>query len=194
MTFSWQTCFMFCSINHYLFLFFYYYLPFVDFVGILAGDDNLTAYADGRLVGHNGGIWKAARWFSFSSNTRIIAVSVLNIPGHVGGFLGVFSNGIVTDNSWKCKETYSLENGWEKNNFTDDAWPYAYIREKNNPVKVDGIPSNVHWISPANHYALRIICRRHFSTEERNNNSSKLHLNTFIFSFRIPAFKLCQLN
>ncbi|KAL9980663.1 hypothetical protein ACROYT_G009275 [Oculina patagonica] len=144
-----------------------------DFVGILTGDDNLTVFADGRLVGHNGGFWNAPRWFSFSGKTKIIAVSINNGPGFVG-FLGVFSNEVVTDSSWKCKETDSPEYGWEQANFTDDAWPHALIRQDNSGwrslPRVRGIPSNVHWISPANHYANRVICRRHFSTEERKRN------------------------
>ncbi|KAL9964324.1 hypothetical protein ACROYT_G027952 [Oculina patagonica] len=146
-----------------------------DFVGVLTGDDNLTVYADGSLVGHNGGVWYAARWFSFSSNTKVIAVSVYNGPG-VSGFLGVFSNGVVTDSSWKCKETDNPENGWEQTNFVDDAWPYAYNRKNNSGLsgstRVLGIPANVHWISPANHYANRLICRRRFSTEEKSSNKT----------------------
>ncbi|KAL9980686.1 hypothetical protein ACROYT_G009304 [Oculina patagonica] len=110
----------------------------------------------------------------FNRNTKIIAVSVINGPGWIGGFLGVFSNGVVTDSSWKCKETSSPENGWEQANFDDDGWRYAYIRQNNSglsvSIRVDGIPPNVHWISPANNYATRIICRRRFSTEERKSN------------------------
>ncbi|KAL9980672.1 hypothetical protein ACROYT_G009285 [Oculina patagonica] len=154
-----------------------------DFVGILTGDDKLTVFADGRLVGHNGRAWNAARWLSFSSNTKIIAVLVYNGPG-IGhsGFLGVFSNGVVTDRSWKCKETNNPENGWEQTNFTDDAWPYAYIRQDNSGrsgvSRVHGIPYNVHWISPANHNATRFICRRRFSTVEKSRNKTLIAIRT----------------
>ncbi|XP_078361488.1 uncharacterized protein LOC144645823 [Oculina patagonica] len=148
-------------------------------VGILTGDDNLTVFADGRLVGGNGGVWNAARWFSFSSKTKVIALSVNN-PVWIGGFLGVFSNGVVTDKSWKCKETNNPENGWEETNFTDNAWPYAYIREDNSGLgiseRVDGIPSNVYWISPANYYATMFICRRRFSTEEGESKSTLISI------------------
>ncbi len=164
-------------LNLFIYFFFYFIkLPLVDFVGILTGDDNLTVFADGRLVGHNGGFWNDPRWFSFSGKTKVIAVSINNGPGFVG-FLGVFSNEVVTDSSWKCKETDSPEYGWEQANFTDDAWPHALIRQDNSGwrklPRVRGIPLNVHWISPANHYANRVICRRHFSTEERKRNRSK---------------------
>ncbi|KAJ7380809.1 hypothetical protein OS493_007191 [Desmophyllum pertusum] len=50
-----------------------------DFVGVLTGDDNLTVFADGDLVGQNGGNWYATKWFSFSRKTKLIAVSVSNI-------------------------------------------------------------------------------------------------------------------
>ncbi|KAL9980682.1 hypothetical protein ACROYT_G009300 [Oculina patagonica] len=139
------------------------------FVGVLTGDDNLTVFADGVHVGENAQ-WYLAKWFSFSCKTKLIAVSVTNIQGGKGGFLGIFSNGVVTDASWKCKETDRPENGWEQANFTDDAWPYAYMRNNNSVTKLWGIPTYVRWISPANHYATRFICRRRFSIEERKRN------------------------
>ncbi|KAL9980680.1 hypothetical protein ACROYT_G009297 [Oculina patagonica] len=147
-----------------------------DFVGVLTGDNNLTVYADGLLVGHNGGIWNAARWFSISGKTKIIAVSVYNVPGSFGGFLGVFSNEVVTDSSWKCKENDNPENGWEQTNFTDDAWPHASMRRNNSKNKVLGIPRNVYWISPANYLVNRFVCRRRFSIEERNRNSTLISI------------------
>ena len=147
-----------------------------DFVGVLTGNSNLIVFADGSFVGDNGGVWNAPKWFSFSNKTEIIAVSIDNVPESVGEFLGVFSNGVVSDSSWKCKETHGLENGWTKTNFSDDAWPYAYMRRANSVTKVLGIPSNVHWISPANHSAARFVCRRRFSTKEGNTNSSKKHM------------------
>lgn len=152
--------------------FFTYFLT--DFIGVLTGDDKLTVYVDGVLVGENGGHWYASKWFSFSSKTKLIAVSVTNIPGGYGGFLGVFSNGVVTDSSWKCKETHSPVVGWERLDFSDDEWPYAYITYSNSgSLAVDGIPPDVHWITPANHYADRFLCRRRFNTAERVSNKSK---------------------
>ena len=155
-------------------------MPLVDFVGILAGDDLLTVFADGRLIGGNSGIWDDARWFSFSSSTKIVAVSVFNTRGGFGGFLGVFSNGVVTDGSWKCKETYGLEIGWEQTNFTDDAWPHAFMRRNNSGPsdipQVSGIPSNVHWVSPANQFFPGgSICRRRFRMEEKASDNSTYH-------------------
>ncbi|KAL9980675.1 hypothetical protein ACROYT_G009288 [Oculina patagonica] len=141
------------------------------FVGILTGDDNLTVFANGCLIGHDRDSWDDSKWFSFSSKTRLIAVSVNNNPKNKGRFLGIFSNGVVTDSSWKCKETHSPENGWEQTDFNDDAWPHAYIRDNNSVTQVYGIPSNVHWISPANHLAKRFICRRRFIKDEGKSNS-----------------------
>ena len=110
--------------------------------------------------------------------TKVIAVSVYNLPGHVGGFLGVFSNGVATDSNWKCKEILSTpDDGWEQTNFNDNTWPRAFIRYDNSGPggfsPVPGIPHNVHWISTANHNAVRFICRRHFTEEEKRSNSSK---------------------
>ncbi|KAL9980676.1 hypothetical protein ACROYT_G009289 [Oculina patagonica] len=150
-----------------------------DFVGVLNGDDKLTVFADGDLVGQNGDTWRVARWFSFPGETKVIAVYVTNTPGGYTGFLGVFSNVVVTDNSWKCIETQSLDNGWEKVNFVDDSWPYAYIRYNNTGSKVIGIPWNVHWISPANHLANAFICRRRFSEKMETNNSTLISIVGF---------------
>ncbi|XP_078362112.1 uncharacterized protein LOC144646406 isoform X2 [Oculina patagonica] len=147
-----------------------------DFVGVLTAIENLTVYADGSLVGHNGGVWHATRLYSFSSKTKVIAVYVTNGPRYLSGFLGVFSNGVVTDSSWKCKETDSPEDGWEQANFTDDAWPSAYIRFNNSGTRAHGIPLDVHWITPANNVASKFFCRRRFSTEKKNSNSTLISI------------------
>lgn len=143
-----------------------------DFVGILAGDDKLTLFADGGLVGRKSGPWDEAKWFSLPSKTRTIALSVENTQAGVCALIGVFSNGIVTDSTWKCKETNNPEHGWEQTNFTDDTWPFAYIRDKSD---VKGIPPYVHWISPQNYHSNGFICRRRLSTEETIRNNSKHH-------------------
>ncbi|KAJ7374033.1 hypothetical protein OS493_009363 [Desmophyllum pertusum] len=149
-----------------------------DFVGVLTGDDQLMVFADGDLVGQNGGSWNAARWFSFSSKTKLIAVSVTNSPGGIGGFLGAFSNQVVTDRSWKCKEVNSsFEDGWERTNYTDDTWSFAHIRNDNSAsLGVFGILPSVHWISPANYGATRFICRRRFSEQEKASNSTLISI------------------
>lgn len=149
---------------------------FADFCGVLTANENLTVFADGSLVGYNvnGGGLYTAKWFSFPSKTKVIAVYVTNGPVWRGEFIGVFSNGVLTDSSWKCKETDNPENGWEQGNFNDDAWPHAYIRVNNSGPTIYGIPTNVHWISPENHVAMsRFICRRRFSEKEENTVSSK---------------------
>ena len=102
-------------------------------------------------------------------------MSVTNTPGSKSGFLGVFSNGMVTDFSWKCEDSHDLENGWEQTNFTDDDWPNAYMRYNNSArdPEVYGIPLNVHWISLADDSATKFICRRRFYIEEKKRGSSK---------------------
>jgi len=161
-----------------------YLFTFSDFAGILTGDDNLTVFADGRLVGYNGGAWDKARWFSFPSETKVITVFVYNRPNGFGGFLGVFSNGAVTDSSWKCKESFiKPDDGWEQTNFTDNTWPNAFVRHDNSgrhsSNRVFGIPNDVHWISAENHYATRFICRRRISKEERLIKTSKYSVSLF---------------
>ena len=153
-----------------------YLSNFADFVGVVTAIENLTIFADGSLVGDNGGDLYATRWYSFSSKTKIIAVYVTNGPTYLSGFIGVFSYGVATDSSWKCKEiNLRLENGWELPDFNDDAWPHAFIRFNNSGPIVYGIPTNVHWITPENPVASRFICRRRLDTGKENINSSKYH-------------------
>ena len=163
---------------------------FADFVGVLAGIRNLTVFADGCFVGHNNGIyWRAAKWISFSSETKIIAVSVYNELEWPGGFLGVFSNGVVTDRSWKCLETNNPGNGWEQTSFNDDAWPQAYMSYNNSEIRAYGIPASTYWIHPANNRAIKFFCRRRFSKEGRNSNYSKYSMKFFqVFRLRFSLF------
>ena len=119
-------------------------------------------------------------------------MSVYNTPGFVGGFLGVFSNGVATDSSWKCKEILIRpDDGWKQTNFSDSTWSHAYIRHDNSGTggfgRVPGISRNVHWISAANHNAVRFTCRRRFTEEEKRNNSSKYSVSCFPPSATLPS-------
>ena len=121
---------------------------------------------------------------------------VYNGPNDFGGFLGVLSNGVVTDSSWRCNETcITPQEGWEQINFTDNTWPNAFVRHDNSgqlfATHVFGIPKDVHWISAENHYATKFICRRHFSKEERLSNtcSSKYFVSLFL---ALPGCKLIE--
>ena len=168
-----------------------------EFAGILTGDDNLTVFADGRLIGYNGGTRDAARWFSFPRETKVITVFVYNGPNGFGGFLGVFSNGVVTDSRWKCNESsIKPDEGWEQTNFTDNTWPNAIVRQDNSggqiSTRVWGIPDDVHWISTENHDATRFICIRRFSKEERLSKSSKYSVSRFPSSTKYIAHTMVR--
>ena len=98
----------------------------------------------------------------------------------------MFSNGLVTDSSWKCKESFiKPDDGWKQTNFSDKLWPNAFVRHDNSGLqsstRVIGIPKSVHWISAENHRATRFICRRRISKEESLIKSSKS-------GFSIPDF------
>ena len=67
--------------------------------------------------------------------------------GVVGGLIGNFSNGAVTDSSWKC--TRDLSDGWTLPTFDDSTWPDA-IATKGQGDKIWGvlptIARNAKWI------------------------------------------------
>ena len=111
---------------------------------------------------------------------------VYNEPNGFSGFLGVFSNGLVTDSSWKCNETsITPDDGWKQTNFTDNTWPNAFVRHnnsgRNNSSHVYGIPKDVHWISVENHYATKFICRRRISKEEKLRNTCSSEYSVSLF-------------
>ena len=55
--------------------------------------------------------------------TTVIAVKINDYHSVVGGFLGSFSDGSVTDSSWKCTRAYSKS--WNLASFDDSDWPAA---------------------------------------------------------------------
>ena len=169
------------------------FLFFSEFDGILTGDDNLAVFADGRLVGYNGGTSNAAGWFSFPRETKVITVFVYNGPNGFGGFLGVFR--VVTDSSWKSNESsIKPDDGWKETNFTDNTWLNTFVRQDNSgrlsSTRVIRIPNDVHCISAENHEAPRFVCRRRFSKEERLSKSSKYSVSPFPASTIVNLSKL----
>ena len=131
---------------------------------MLTGNDNLTVYVNGQYCGQNGGYWSVAKWFSFPHQTRVVAVVVNNIPGGYGAFLGVFSNGVVSDDMWRCSETGQLDQEWATVSFDDTSWSRAVTWQNNSgALEVEGIPTNVHWIGVRNRIADKFICRRRFN-------------------------------
>ena len=117
-----------------------------DLIFTSAGDNEHWVYADGKQIGYNNE-WTTTVSCTVPGNTKVVAVMIKDFWGGVGGLLGSFSDGTITDNTWKCTRTYSEQ--WNLATFDDNAWPAAVATRGQEDViggpKSD-IASNAKWI------------------------------------------------
>ena len=98
------------------------------------------------------------RSFFFPLDVEVVAVFVKSRAG-TSGFIASFSNGIVTDKTWKCA-TRSPRN-WYATDFDDGQWPAATEHSDNSGnEKVNGIAAKAKWIGPSDRFARYFYCRR----------------------------------
>lgn len=110
-----------------------------------AGDNEHWVYADGQELGHHDD-WTKTLTVTVPYNTKVIAVMIIDY-GVIGGLLGSFSDGRVTDSSWKCTRNYF--NQWQLATFDDRAWPAAEASREQGDVNWGihpNIASNAKWI------------------------------------------------
>ena len=88
-------------------------------------DDEQWIYADGLQIGHHV-ISSPAITVIVPKVTKVIAVKILD-HNHYGYLAGSFSDGNVTDSSWKCTEDYYDK--WNFPTFDDSTWPAATASE-----------------------------------------------------------------
>ena len=86
-----------------------------------AGDNEHWVYADGQVLGHLNN-WQKTITVIIPEKTNVVAVMIKDY-GTVGGLLGNFSDGSVTDSSWKCTRDYYDQ--WTMSTFDDSNWPNA---------------------------------------------------------------------
>ena len=114
-------------------------------------------FADGRSLGQDKN-WRFASTFQIPGDTRVISVRGENSEGPYG-VLGSFSNGLVTNESWKCSS--DLYPRWNSPDFDDGHWPHAVAVGKHGdgPWKViSGIALTAQWIWAAGD-ADEVYCR-----------------------------------
>ena len=119
-------------------------------------DNEMEMFADGVSLGKDND-WTSSTEYIIPGNTRVISVSGVDWGGRYFGLLGSFSNGMVTNSSWKCEDDeYS---GWNSPDFDDSSWPAAVEVATHgvNPWKIiSGIASTAKWIwtagDPSNVY------------------------------------------
>ena len=114
-------------------------------------DDEHWIYANGVEIGHFTFPTSGAALLAYDNpvtipdNTSVVAVHIHN-NGGLGGLLGSFSDGRVTDGSWKCTREFSED--WKSPSFDDSNWPAAATRDQDNPewAKMTKVASSAKWI------------------------------------------------
>ena len=101
----------------------------------------MELFADGISLGRDKDR-RTTTDFVIPGNTKIIAVAAMSFHSH-SGIRGSFSNGLVTNSSWKCSGRFHL--GWNIRGFDDRDWPAAVEFPSH---KGDGLDGNIAGIDP----------------------------------------------
>ena len=129
----------------------------LEFNATFTCDNSMEMFADGQSLGTDSN-WENATTYLVSGNTRVLSVAGIDLGGNFG-ILGSMSNGLVTDESWKCSSfPYP---GWNFPDFDDQGWHSASViaNHGDNPWKtIDGIATAAKWIW-ANNKSKTAYCR-----------------------------------
>ena len=92
----------------------------LDFTATFTCKGTMELFADGISKGKTDDRGRTTTDFVIPSNTKIIAVKAKSFRP---GIRGSFSNGLVTNSSWKCSDRFN--HGWNILGFDDGNWPAA---------------------------------------------------------------------
>ena len=105
----------------------------------------MEMFADGQSLGTDSN-WGHPTTYLVPGNTRVLSVAGKDLGGNFG-ILGSMSNGLVTDESWKCSSfPYP---GWNFPDFDDQGWHSANViaNHGDNPWNtINGIATAAKWI------------------------------------------------
>ena len=83
------------------------------------------------------------------SGTKVVAIYAKDIHGGDAGILGSFSNGQVTDATWKC-HSFPVPSEWASADFDDSSWPAAVEHADHGSApwnrKIQNITDDAKWI------------------------------------------------
>ena len=114
----------------------------LDFTAIFTCKDIMELFADGISLGKDNEKWRIPTDFVIPGDNKIIAVAAQSFQFR-SGILGSFSNGLVTNSSWKCSDR--LHRGWNLRDFDDRNWPAAVEIPRHHS---DGLEGNLAVIDP----------------------------------------------
>ncbi|XP_078352807.1 uncharacterized protein LOC144637621 [Oculina patagonica] len=138
--------------------------PKEDFTATFTGDDSMEMFADGRSLGKDNEDWIKATNFIIPENTRLISIKAKPERLLHYGILGSFSNGLVTNESWKCTNHFYL--GWNIPHLDDSNWPAAVVVAKHGDSPwgtIAGISLTAKWIWAAGGGFNIVYCRLNLS-------------------------------
>ena len=116
-----------------------------DITAVFTCDNEMEMFADGVSLGKDDN-WRSSTEYIIPGNTRVISVLGIDKGGQFG-ILGSFSNGMVTNASWKCEDDEYP--GWNSTDFDDSGWPAAVERATHGErpwYNITGIASTAKWI------------------------------------------------
>ena len=119
----------------------------------------MKMFADDRRMEHkNDHNWRVPSIYQIPSDTRVISVEGTD-TGFLFGILGSTSNGLLTNETWKCKGVF--QQGWTSPDFDDKDWPSANVvgNHGDKPWKtISGIARTAKWIWTNNNTGF-VYCR-----------------------------------
>ena len=151
--------------------------------GLITADNTFELYVDGSKIdipSNERNDWIELSHIAIESGLCVIAVEAEDF-GPPAGIIAKFSNGIVTNSTWKCTGKYEV--GWHTKSYDDRHWPAAVVYGTNMDSPWGPIGDhleNAKWIWTARHVKntwiidKHVFCRKHVSwTHERCGKQSK---------------------
>ena len=121
----------------------------------------MELFADDTSLGNDNSNWRASFTYTIIGNPRVISVVGTDFGGGFG-ILGSTTNGLLTNESWKC--TGVLYPGWNSPDFDDQNWPSARVFGVNSAdspwrMMISGIEPTAKWIWAADQDNGVVYCR-----------------------------------
>ena len=118
----------------------------------------MEIFADGQSLGTDSN-WRNPTTYLVPGNTRVLSVAGKELGQKNSAILGSTSNGLVTNETWKCSSV--LSPGWNSPDFDDRDWPFAQVIANHGDLpwrKIRGIVETAKWIWAKN-YKHTVYCR-----------------------------------
>ena len=121
----------------------------------------MEMFADNTIIKHqNDNDWTIPSIYQIPGDTKVLSVIGTNVPyGSPFGILGSTSNGLLTNETWKCSSDFYP--GWTSPDFDDRDWPLSKVvaNHGDHPwYTIDGIAKTAKWIWAKN-YEHTVYCR-----------------------------------